>query len=100
MSSEKFVGSRAQWFQRKSTRGQVEEMRHYLAFGGENKKPSECWGAMAWTEQGVLWCSGWGHACVLHPCSPVSRSWVAFCFTVGDLLPAELVHVSSSFSTV
>lgn len=40
-----------------------------------------------------------GHACVLHPCSPISRSWVAFCFTVGDFLPGELVHVSPTFST-
>lgn len=48
-------------------------------------------------EQEVPW---WGHACVLHPCSPASRSWVAFCLTVGDSWPEELVHMSPRFSTV
>lgn len=42
MSNEKFVGFRACWLRQKSTCCQVEEMRHHLAFGGENKKPSEC----------------------------------------------------------
>ena len=99
MSNETFIGFRARWLRRKPTCCQVEEMRHHLAFGGENKKPSECWGATAWMDQGAPWCSGWGHACVLHPCSPVSRSWVAFCLTLGDLVPGELVHARPSFST-
>lgn len=41
-SNEKLVGFRAFWLRQKSTCCQVEEMRHQLAFGGENKKPSEC----------------------------------------------------------
>lgn len=42
MSNEKLVGFRARWLRRNSTCCQVKEMRHHLAFGGENKKASEC----------------------------------------------------------
>lgn len=102
---EGYVKGEINWLQSLLT---MEELNLFTGGGNEaslgfwwekTQKPSECWGATAWTEQGVPSCSGWGHACVLHPCSPVSRPWVAFFLTVGDLLPGDLVCVSPSFST-